>query len=279
MDNVRSGVTIRQPSTANLMISSLDRSSGLSSDFTISKGQNILSGYFTRLAMAEINLDWCVPNISQYNGTRNFNVEIGANPIFSCNVPQGPYTVQSLLDALVIALNTNPYSAVFSITGPMYLKSLSCTTNFNILETPLQTMLNLATDEEAVGFPVFCPNLLAYPYIEFVCSNLTYQQGLKDATTNNNSRDVLYRWVFGWDETAPLDSYGYAINQGYLPFIARRYLSYPKQIKWDSQQPIGQLKFETYDANGFIVHVSPSVAAGGSEGEMEYYMNLLISEQ
>lgn len=279
MDNVRSGTTIRQPSTANLMISSLDRAGGVSSDFTISKQQNILSGYFTRMGVVEVVLDWSVPNISEYNETRNFQVEIGTNPVYSCNVPQGPYTVASLLDALVIELNKNTYGATFSITGPINLKSLTCTTNFNILEGNLQTLLNLATDEEALSFPVFAPNLLAYPYIDFVCSNLTYQQGLKDATTGSNDRDVIYRWVFGWDENAPTDAYGYPINQGYLPFVARRYLSYPKQIKWDSQQPLGQLRFQVYDTNGFLVNVAQPIAGGGSEGEMEFYLTLLVSEQ
>lgn len=279
MDSIRSGVTIRNPSTANLMVSSLDRTSGKSTDFTISKKQNILSGFFTRMGMVEISLDWCVPNISEYLKNRSLVVEIGSNPAFTASVPQGHYTVQSLLDALVVALNTNTYSAVFSVGGVTNLKSLVCTTNFNILEGNLQQSLNLATDEEAIGFPIFCPNLLPYPFIDFVCSNLTYQQGLKDATTSESSRDVLYRWVFGWDECAPMDSYGYAINQGYLPFIARRYLSYPKQIKWDSQQPIGQLKFEVYDANGLIVQVADPIAAGGSDGEMEFFLTLLVSEQ
>lgn len=279
MDNIRSGTTIRQPSTANLMISSLDRTSGKSTDFSISKQQNILSGYFTRFGVVEISLDWCVPNISEYLQNRTLVVEIGTNPAFTVNVPQGHYTVQTLLDALVIVLNTNTYGAVFSITGPNNLKSLTSTVNFNILPGALQSALNLATDEEALGFPVFCPNLCPYPYIEFTCSNLTYQQGLKDATTAPNTRDVLYRWVFGWDECSPYDSYGYAINQSYLPFITRRYLSYPKQIKWDSQQPIGQLQFEVYDSNGYIVQVADPIAAGGSEGELEFYMTLLVSEQ
>ena len=71
LNKEHTGVTIRNPSTANLLIDSLDRTSGYSSDFLIAKPNSILNGFFTRLAVAEVVLDWCVANISsQYNNER-----------------------------------------------------------------------------------------------------------------------------------------------------------------------------------------------------------------
>jgi hypothetical protein len=272
-----SGTPIRFPSTANLYIDSLDRSTGTSTDFTITKQQNILAGFFTRIGVVEIVVDWCIDNISAYNKNNTFTVNVeGDTGPFTVTVPDGSYTVAVLLDALVFALNDLSPSAVFSIGGGPVIngfRSLDSDTNFTISVGPMQTQLNLKAGVAGVSFPVNCPNLLTTPYIDFVCSNLTYQQGLKDASTNNHSRDVLYRWVFAWDGPAPSDYYGYPIYQGYERFVSRRYLSFPKQIKWNGDQPIGQLSFQVYDNNGLLV------IAGDDAGEFEWYTTLLISEQ
>jgi hypothetical protein len=271
-----SGTPIRFPSTANLYVDSVDRSSGSSSDFTITKQQNILAGYFTRLGVVEMVVDWCIDNISAYQHNTTFTVSVpGDTGPFTVTVEDGSYTVARLLDALVFALNDNSPTAVFSVSGGPAVdgfRYLQGDREFMISVSTMQTQLNLKADVLGQAFPVNCPNLLTTPYIDFVCTNLTYQQGLKDASTNDHSRDVLYRWVFAWDGPAPSDYYGYPIYQGYERFVARRYLSFPKQIKWNGDQPIGQLSFQVYDNNGYIVQ-------GGDQGEFEWYTTLLISEQ
>lgn len=275
-DRISGATPIRMPSTANLMISSLDRETGSSSRFVIQKNNNILSGFFTRFGMVEITLDWCIDNISTYQENTTLTVNI-AGTDYTATVAAGQYTVASLLDALVIALNAaTGVAGVFSLSGTVPATGnvdLVCTVNFTILEGRLQTALNLQFGTSGNSFPVNCPNLLPYTYLDFVCSNLTYQQDLKDGSTSLNNKDVIYRWVFGWEGPSPVDNYGYAIFQGMQKFLARRYLSYPKQIKWDAQQPLGQLIFEVYDNNGLIIPTSVS------EGEMEFYMTLLVSEQ
>jgi hypothetical protein len=140
-------------------------------------------------------------------------------------------------------------------------------------------MLNIKRGSSNVSYPIISPYLLPFEltYFDFVCSNITYQQGLKDATTSNATRDVLYRWNFGWSEVYVLDGDGYPINQGYLPFVQRRYLNYPKQVKWDTQQPLGQLNFQLFDRQGSIIQV-PANASDG-KGGLEWSMTLLVSEQ
>lgn len=274
-DRVSGAVPFRYPSSANLMVASLDRDTGTSSSFVISKNNNILSGFFTRFGMVEITLDWCIDNISDYQENRTLTVNI-AGTDYTATVAAGEYTVQSLLDALVTALNAAAgVAGVFSLSGTVPATgsvSLVCTVNFTVLEGRLQTALNLQFGTLGNSFLVNCPNLLPYTYLDFVCSNLTYQQDLKDGSTSLNNRDVIYRWVFGWEGPSPTDTYGYPIFQGMQKFLARRYLSFPKQIKWDAQQPLGQLVFEVFDQNGFIIPTA-------SEGEMEFYMTLLVSEQ
>jgi hypothetical protein len=77
-----------------------------------------------------------------------------------------------------------------------------------------------------------------------------------------------------WENQPSVDKYGFPIYQGYTPFVARRYLPFPKQIKWDSNLPIGQLNFEIIDSSGNLV---PTKFNGG-DGDLEFQMTLLVSE-
>jgi hypothetical protein len=291
MDNIRSGTTIRQPSTANLMIDSYDRSIGKASDFTISPPSNILSGFFTRMGVVEVVLDWAVPNISPANRNNTFSVII-ASVTYTVTLPTGFYTIATLMTALMSLLNVAT-SNTFLFVGSDGAKSLTCGVAFSLQYTVLIGELGLwlnsfgssSTPSPAqLAFAVLVPDITGdNKYIDFTCSNLTYQQGLKDATTSSSSRDVLYRWVLSWEDNIYEDTDGYIIYQGYSPFKSRRYLSYPKQIKWDTQQPLGQLKFELYNAGAFdFINgkvITPQIVVVPDNFGLEFQMTLLVSEQ
>ena len=298
---------IRFPSTANLLIDSQDRNNvntTPSTDFSISKQENLLSGYFTRFGVNEIVLNYFIPNISPTYGSNTFSLTV--NGVTQVIVIQpGNYTVSSLLQYILddlnfgsnqlppnYALNLFP-NFVFQLDGTpgnYYLFCFDYTIpaapvlqNYTINTTILANLLRLPQNIPYTGFklinPYLIPNQLRY--LDFVCTNLTYQQGLKDGTTSNFTRDVLYRWNFGYSEQGLLDDLGYPIHQGYIPFVSRRYLNFPKQIKWDTQQPIGQISLQVYKADGTILQVSPDntqatlLALGG----LEYSLGLLVSEQ
>ena len=274
--------TIRFPATANFLIDSIDRTSGsTSADFLINKKNSLFNGFFTRFAVNELVLDWCIPNVSLALESSVFSVTVTgapANP-YSFTLPDGFYTVKQALDAIVAGLNAIPGIGVtFSVlqaNNQVYLDLNGVNTYFVNDVGNLPNLLGLA---DAVGatpannFPLICPKLLPYTYLDFVCSQLTYCQDLKDNTTNEVNRDVLYRWVLAWDNETSYDAYGFPIFQGYRPFLARRYLNYPKQIKWDNIQPIGQVSFQVYGSTGELVDVI------GAQGEMEWNMSILISE-
>lgn len=289
---------IRMPSTANLLIDSFDRDPlgvETSTNFSISKSQNVLSGFFTRFGVVEVVLDYFIPNISPLYKTNTLSITIaGATSVVT--IPTSNYTVQALMEQIVITLNTGstvtPGAPVFTgvnfafgdgLPGNVIFSAATLSpaapASFTINDTPLARMLNLPRGLSQFKYPVVSPYLIPneLKYIDFVCSNITYQQGLKDATTSNATRDVLYRWNFGWDNIYVLDGDGYPINQGYLPFVQRRYLSYPKQCKWDTQQPLGQLSFQLFDRNGSIIQIPVNSSTGA--GGLEWSMALLVSEQ
>jgi hypothetical protein len=296
-DRTNKGVDIRNPSTANFLIDSQDRvnynastvfipgvtsTAQTSADFQITKpGQNLINGFFTRLAATEVTLDWNIQNVSVLAG--NNTTQLGVNngsgtyTTYTVGIAEGNYTVAQALDALVVAMNTATAglaSNIFALqdsTLNFGKKRLFASAGFffNFYRaTPSSTTtgpitLNLA---QALGFLVYDgnpgigltivngniasnPNLLAYNYIDISSPQLASQQKVKDATTSNfDSIDVIYRWNFANDPTIPIsyDTYGYPILPGYKPFSCTRLIPFPKQVRWDPLLGVGNLTFQVY---------------------------------
>jgi hypothetical protein len=282
-----------------------------SADFSIAKvGQNLVTGFFTRFAMTEIVLQWNIFNISTSLGNNTTRLALrstttGAVSTFNITIPQGNYTVKDALDALVVNLNLlvtpqNLFSVGNSVgtaggvagrktivvAGPWQFAFYRATP---VPASPAPFIPNLA---QALGFVVYDiepavagnyanvwtaykPNLLAYNYIDITSSQVASQQKVKDATTSNfDAIDVIYRWVFANDEADPsvVDAYGYPILQGYLPFTSRRYIAFPKQVRWDPLLPIGNLKFQTYTDQETLLSYD------GIAEAFEFKMLMLLSE-
>jgi len=286
-DSTNSATPIRFPSTANLNINSRDRLTdnpntiATAADFTITQQTNILAGYFTRLAIVEMVLNWGIPNISSANGNNVLTVTVGAQSE-TVQFSTGFYTVSAVMNEIVNQLNAdfNNPNIVFSFVGNPGSKSFECNDAagnpvlFTISDGILASQLSLSTgspiDQDLIVSPYLMPKNLYY--LDFVSPQLTYQQGLKDATTSPIIRDVLYRWNFGWDSPPQLDADGYPIQQGYTPFVQRRYLSFPKQIKWTGTQPIGQLSFQLYGSDG------QAFVYNAFKYDLIWSMNILVSE-
>jgi hypothetical protein len=272
------GTNFRFPSTANLYIDSLDRTSGSSSNFIINKPQNILTGFFTRLAVTEVIFDYCIPNVRAVDGNNTLTVDFGVGNVI-ITLPDDFYTVKSLLDTFISLLNTSigagtQFAIVPATSGDgVFIRyGDGSQGNYTFVASTLLTQLNIA--DAFTGTPsklVECPAILNSKYFDIVSQNLTYCQDLKDASTSTDTRDVLFRWFLAWDNEGQYDAYGYPIFQGYRPFIQRRSISFPKQIKWDNIQPIGQLGFQIYNSDGSLTDTTTS-------GELEFNMTLLVSE-
>lgn len=255
MNYSEKGVTIRPPSTANLMIDSADRNAGTWGNFTISRPQSLFNGFFTRLGVTEVVLEWGEPNVNladsiiiTVDGT---DYEFGGTPEF--------YTVAELLDVLVAFLKNENIPNIgtsweIDTTQNVVLRN---TNNYDFIigDTPLARKLfgSPLPTPPTDAWPVLNPDLRPYRYIDIVSTQLTYNQDLKDASTALKVRDVLCRWYFCWDNPPQLDAYGFPILMGYTPFYVRRIFNPPKQIKWDSIQPLGQISFEVYDNAGDLI--------------------------
>jgi hypothetical protein len=299
----RKAVTVRPSSTANFLVDSVDREEAypISGDFQIVKNQSIFNGFFNRMAVQEVVLDWGIPNVSPVHENEFFVFTYEfppAGPVQSwVEVPAGFYTVKDMLDTLVSQMNVDVgVPGAFVITSGatgVYMKVDQTVVpggTFEINEVfpgpPEKNGENLAyqiftegqvNNGQAQSYPILCPRLLPYRYLDFVCNQLTYNQELKDSDTSQASRDVLYRWYFGWDNETSYDAYGFPVLQGYRSFIQRRLISFPKQIRWNTEQPVGNLQFQVYDDTDEIVDVDAFPADEGG-AEMEFQMTFLLSE-
>jgi hypothetical protein len=130
------------------------------------------------------------------------------------------------------------------------------------------------------------PNISPYSYLDFTSPQLSSQQDVKDSSTDITTPDSIYRWIFADDTANTYDTYGYPILQCYKPFVQRRYLAFPKQIRWDPLIPLGQIQFRVLTNGGDTLTygyqdpnnvVNPLTAPKYGQG-FDYQMLMLVSE-
>ena len=298
-DRLNKGVDIRNPSTAAFLVDSADRDADSSaSQFTITPpGQNLFTGFFTRFGLTEITLNWGICNLSPETGLISFSFRVNAVN-YAVVIRRGYYNVQQALDAMVVAMNAAAGAGTFSIVDSTLFagcKALRSTALYYFINNTSVNQL-----PNALGFPTFgpgvtpvpalefsCvnPNLSPYSYIDFTSPQLAAQQDVKDSSTAPSTPDSIYRWVFGDEVPNTYDTYGYPILQAYRPFVQRRYLSFPKQIRWDPLIPLGQIQFRVLDNSGEVLQYGYQnpfevVNPGGTfygQG-FEFNMLMLVSE-
>lgn len=314
-------VTVRPSSTANFYVDSLDKEpTGTSSDFSISKNQALFNGFFHRIAVNEVVMDWGLPNVAQWWGNNFLTVEVDAGGptgvTYTVVVDDGFYSALDILNRLVVLLNAAPgMTATFTVVATNGVVGISSTQPFlvvweqaaNVSTVPtasapyylkdnalaravfstsqlyqLGIFPVLVTDPLFTTFKsVVSPLILGTRYVDFVSPQLTYNQDLKDNTTAAVARDAIYRWYFAWDGNSGVDSlagppsvFPYYVLQGYKPFNQRRVLPYPKQIRWDSRQPIGQVTFQVYDDRGRLIDTTQFTPSAN----FQFQMSMLLSE-
>lgn len=296
---VGSASTTRPSSSANFFVDSLDRNDGITStisqpatDFVITKQQSLFNGFFNRIAVSEVVVDWGVPNVAAYWGNDTFSVTLSGaiTGTFDAVIADGFYTVEQALDAIADALNiaiaapVTPAPAVFVVNAVGNTYELAIDQSVSVssyvladlkLDRALFTAAQVAITTPAISFQVVSPLVLGTRYIDVVSQQLTLNQDLKDSTTAEVVRDVLYRWYLAWDNNAiDRDGYGFPILQGYEPFNVRRPIPYPKQIRWNPAQPIGTVSFQVYDDQGRLLDLTKF----DQGANFQFQMSMLLSE-
>jgi hypothetical protein len=317
-------ITTRPSSSANFYVDSEDKSrlEG-SGNFLINKGQSLFNGFFNRIAVGEVGLDWGIPNIAEWWGNNTLTIVNSGTgtTIGPVTLPDGFYTAVQCLQQAAALINAE----AITLGNALRLEVEFTGTDVKLVNTgvgvdpfyvvwvdgydpPYALARQLFATAQLAGLTVqnteitcFAPRILGTTYIDIVSPQLTYNQALKDSTTDNFRFDVLYRWYFA-DDNVPLPlekmPFVYAANapapavqmltetnlpilQGYTPFVKRRAIPYPKQIRWDAKQPIGQVGFQVYDDRGRIVSTSNfpfDLKTGYGGANFQFQLQLLLSE-
>jgi hypothetical protein len=143
-------------------------------------------------------------------------------------------------------------------------------------------MMAWNTSQRQRTFQYSSPNvsLLSTPFVDIVCDQLTQNQSLKDGDSGDISRTTLCR-VF----LTPDAFTGNVANLGHNPILIHRCFPFPKQIRWSANEPIGNLRFQVYDSQGYILTTNEGLT-GTMENPPNFYdsdmgdwtMTLLVSE-
>lgn len=300
------GVTVRQASSALLGVSSADRyatnlerqiSGTTPYNVLLTSGQNFLNGFFTRVALTEVRLPWYMSTITERNNKINLVYRVGlALPVtFTITIIPGWYTPTTLAAELqrairapivsggankpsfTVVYNTAPLAFIFfarsNIVGDTFFFETEDAIPNNANSTGLYEMMNWSFNggDESAGSGI--PTMLSTEFVDIVSSSLTYPQNVKDGDTGKTVRDVVARIYLAKDgvDTDPS-------LLGSAPFVVYRQFSTPKQIRWDSNLPIGQLQFEFYDDKGFLLQSGYNPISRYEQSLGDWSITLLVSE-
>ena len=312
-------VTVRPASTAVLAIDSADRYPTYQEDFeddtspysfTITRNQAILNGFFTRIALTEFVFPFYLPNINAYTNTLYFKKNGGATA--EADIPMGFYTPTALAAAVQTMLQANGFAAatvVYQVApnttgtspGSFFIDTNTAdtiqfvrgagppaTTNTTLDRFQLFDLMRLdGLDSTQVGGRTTRCKYIEY--IDVVCTQLTYNQDLKDSTSAPTVRDVLARIYVETENDQPNAVYqGGAFLPltdtipGCYPFTIYRQFKTPKQILWNKAQSLGNIKFELFDNHGQPLGAPSSAGDPNSLAVVGNYpdwrMTLLVSE-
>lgn len=298
MSGVEHTETSRAPASAFLLIDSQDRLQTSTTesfynnwfanadqplnDFTIYKRQPFLSGYFHRIAVAEVRFEYCSPNINLRNNKITFLDDGAAS--FDIEIPQGFYTPLELAAELESQLDAEIPSQTWTVSYENSHFKIESDAEFQILpfdyEDPQQLVKGLYfmmnwninnsapdTSQIAMDFP----SLTYTKYIDICSRQLTQYQKVKDNSTRENQTPaVLCRLYLGnyTVEGLPATSGQETTWPGARPCVIQRIMNVPKYSMWNPGQFIDQIDIQLRDDTGNLLFI-PSNAISETDIQTE----------
>jgi hypothetical protein len=290
--------TSRAPASAFLLIDSQDRYQTSTveafydnwfqsadqplNDFTIFKRQPFLSGYFHRIAVAEVRFEYCSPNINIRNNKIKFLDSAAAE--HDIEVPQGFYTPSELADALELELDDAIPGQTWTVSYENSHFKIVSDEEFQILpfdyDDPQQIVKglyfmmnwninNTAPDTSQIAMDF--PSLTYTKYIDICSRQLTQYQKVKDNSTRENQTPaVLCRLYLGnyTSEGLPVSSGQETTWPGARPCVIQRIMNVPKYSMWNPGQFIDQIDIQLRDDAGNLLFI-PYNAVGETNAGTE----------
>ena len=253
-------------------------------------------GYIRRVGVTEISFPWTTPNVNKFNNI--FYVQDGSGVQYQCSIDgdinaEGFFDASGLAVALQNALNqfledgsgnpapapfgNNDWTVVYDPTSFSYgiEKPLPFSTN---VTNPASTKnLNYMTGvagltAEAGPPPTYglfggVPDLNYTRYIDFVSTNLSQYEALKDNLTQFNYTNIIYRLYLEDGLNLPNQWFGTAPHT-----CVYRQVSNPKYFSWMKDQMMGQIDIQLYDDAGRLLYIPQG------SWNIPYYLTIHVSE-
>lgn len=278
--------TARAPASAHLLIDSLDRYKNgyptaldpptSSSAWTLQLKSYVLNGYFTRLAVTQVQFQWNLPTIiTDYND--EFIVSQGG-VLSVATIPPGWYDYVSLaamITTRLAAATPAPPVAVVTCAYNEQFDAFSLATAggglttiadvpSNILSKRFGITTGLQYGSLGTGTALVIgsvPTMLATRFIDIRSSYLTKNQKVKDFTTlpENIVSDIIARVYAMPPNTTSAGKnvdYGTGTTENIFgrPWIMNISYPVPKYIRWNSAEPISNFSIELLDDGGFPLY-------------------------
>jgi len=304
------GIPQRPPAYAHLLIDSRDRgeeADGLlkenANDFILSAKGNaaLLYGYFTRVAITQVNFDWFVPTLlaNYWDSVRVTNTTTGntatINLITAGATTSGYFTPDDLATVLEDALKatagvgnaaltvtynalyggleyaTNDGSALQFVSplaadptrGPLYKNLLKTYRVLGISNAMMSTAVNTN-----IGSPVRGPT----SYVDILSERLTKFQRVKDADTDQSvprSTQIARLYLCPPGQRVIVSN---TSSVGGEPFTICVDYNTPKQIKWSPNEALYQVDLQVRDMDGDLLPWD------GETANWEYQLTCVASE-
>ncbi len=301
-----SGTPIRMPATAVLTVDTADRLNYDANGFAIAPSavnnlyintqQTLVQGYFTRLALTELNMNWNIPNVNSRNNTLTVRLYDGAggSTDLTVSVPTDTFYLPSALaTALQLVLNTQiallpaPYPARYPVMSVIYdnttnsfsIQNSIVANGFLIIPKNIGAMDDLCNMMGFGAIPsgVSAKSLwiggyatMAYtPYFDIISRQLTKKQNVNDnSTSTNTGRNLLARIYLTPDGITTTPAYEPSSTPPYTaivptllpcrPFTIHREFQVPKQIFWDTKEFLNVVDLTLTDYKGNTLYEVPT---------------------
>jgi hypothetical protein len=306
MDKTHTATTIRQPAYAEILVDSMDRYSQGSTTFqnptptTSSSWRTnlpayVLNGYFTRLAITQIQFAWNLPTIITGYNDQFILIDSNAGPVV-VTLPQGYYTPAVMATTLQAQIRTatgdTDYNVVFDegsfVISNTVLGTECCPQGGDpqglpeeIIYTRCLNTLGFQFVQSATVTDTFnpyvgtIPTMLPTRFVDILSSYIAKFQDVKDSSTTlslNFNNKIARIYAIPPSNRLEISSTG---GPGANPYVLTVDYATPKMIMWNADEALSNFDIQLRDEWGTLLPWSVT----GNEGYgCEYAFTMLASE-
>jgi hypothetical protein len=297
------GRTQRSPATAYLLVDSFDRHQSAEwndptlpvnqpiNNFTISKRQPFLSGFFNRLGLTEVRFPYMIPNINERNNKIEVVDATSANVVIT--IPEGYYTPDELATELdnqltagitgqTWAVTYEEEEAIFQIVsnGTFTLLPYDYGTANRTRKGLFYMMNGILSSPSTTYVTAPGPSLQYTTYIDICSRALTQFQQVKDNSSRENQAQCVVTRLFlvNYQSNENLGDGGSGAKlswPGCRPQMVYRDFANPKQSAWQPGQFIDAIDIALYDDAGDLLYY-PANSINTTTNDFQ--LNFLASE-